>query len=254
MSNYWNQFSKSAKSFVEGVDPNVQKQIEVDIEQGKISEKNLNVLEQKQEEIRNKIENSGIEMTVDNMKQLLTSNPDISNDIKGVFTYYYTEIMDRIPRERENNITDTVNDIQNLDSTIQLMYCIELMCNPENYVLNYETHTKFTPDELEEAMKKCEQEGQDDRASGLSISGTRDHAQGITSHPSRRVDPSGTKKGLFHSSLGGRKKNKSKNTKGKNTKGKKTRAKKTRAKKTRAKKAKSKKVKSKKVKRNTKRR
>jgi hypothetical protein len=244
MSNYWNQFSKSAKSFVEGVDPNVQKQIEVDIEQGKISEKNLNVLEQKQEEIRNKIENSGIEMTVDNMKQLLTSNPDISNDIKGVFTYYYTEIMDRIPRERENNITDTVNDIQNLDSTIQLMYCIELMCNPENYVLNYETHTTFTKDELDVAMKKCEQEDQDVPAVGLPITGKRDHARGITSHPVRRVDPTGTKKRKFLPSSGGRKK----------TKAKKTKAKKTRAKKTRAKKTRAKKVKSKKVKRNTKRR
>jgi hypothetical protein len=254
MNTYWNKFSNSAKAFVDSVDPNVQKQIEADIKEGKLSEQKLNILEEKQEEIRNKIEFSGMEMTVNNMKQLLNSQPDISNDIKDVFTYYYTEIMDRIPNEQKHNMTDTTDDIQQLDSTILLMYCIELICNPENYVLNYETHTKFTPDELEEAMKKCEQEGQDDRASGLSISGTRDHAQGITSHPSRRVDPSGTKKGLFHSSLGGRKKNKSKNTKGKKTRAKKTRAKKTRAKKAKSKNVKSKKVKSKKVKRNTKRR
>ena len=239
MNTYWNKFSNSAKAFVDSVDPNVQKQIEADIKEGKLSEQKLNILEEKQEEIRNKIEFSGMEMTVNNMKQLLNSQPDISNDIKDVFTYYYTEIMDRIPNEQKHNMTDTTDDIQQLDSTILLMYCIELICNPENYVLNYETHTTFTKDELDVAMKKCEQEDQDVPAVGLPITGKRDHARGITSHPVRRVDPTGTKKRKFLPSSGGRKK----------TKAKKTKAKKTRAKKTRAKK-----VKSKKVKRNTKRR
>jgi len=235
MSSYWEQLTKSAKSFVDTVDPNMQQKVEADIEQGKISEKQMDILQQKQEEIRDKIEKYGVEMSVNNMKQLLTSEPDISNDIKSVFTYYYTEIMDRIPREKENNINDTVNDIQNLDITIQLMYCIELMCNPENYVLNYETHTVFSKDELDEAIKKCAQEEPDVLKPRIPITGKRDHVTGITTHPLRRVDPTGTKKRRLIPS-GGRKK--SKKTKSKKTKSKKTKSKKTKSKKTKSKKTK----------------
>jgi hypothetical protein len=248
MNTYWNKFSNSAKAFVDSVDPNVQKQIEADIKEGKLSEQKLNILEEKQEEIRNKIEFSGMEMTVNNMKQLLNSQPDISNDIKDVFTYYYTEIMDRIPNEQKHNMTDTTDDIQQLDSTILLMYCIELICNPENYVLNYETHTPFTNDELVQAMKKCEQEEQDVIPFSNPITGKRDHVQRITQHISRPIDPTGLKRRKLIAS-GGRKK-----TKAKKTKAKKTKAKKTKAKKTKAKKTKAKKTKSRKVKRNTKRR
>ena len=248
MNTYWNKFSNSAKAFVDSVDPNVQKQIEADIKEGKLSEQKLNILEEKQEEIRNKIESSGMEMTVNNMKQLLNSQPDISNDIKDVFTYYYTEIMDRIPNEQKHNMTDTTDDIQQLDSTILLMYCIELICNPENYVLNYETHTPFTNDELVQAMKKCEQEEQDVIPFSNPITGKRDHVQRITQHISRPIDPTGLKRRKLIAS-GGRKK-----TKAKKTKAKKTKAKKTKAKKTKAKKTKAKKTKSRKVKRNTKRR
>ena len=98
MSNYWNQFSKSAKSFVEGVDPNVQKQIEVDIEQGKISEKNLNVLEQKQEEIRNKIENSGIEMTVVWLGLLIaTASSDVLPTVR-IVSIPLTPVVHILPR------------------------------------------------------------------------------------------------------------------------------------------------------------
>ena len=230
-------------NFIDSVDPIIQVQIERDVDEGKISTLNLKMLEQKQEEIRNKIENSGIDMTVSNITTLLNQDSTITDMVKDVFTFYYTNVMDRIPEEMKNNMTDTVDDIQKLDMSIQIMYCIELICNPENYVLNYETHTPFTNDELVQAMKKCEQEEQDVIPFSNPITGKRDHVQRITQHISRPIDPTGLKRRKLIAS-GGRKK----------TKAKKTKAKKTKAKKTKAKKTKAKKTKSRKVKRNTKRR
>ena len=173
--------------FVDSVDPNIQKKIEDDIAEGKVNEQNMKMLENKQEEIRNIIESYMIEMTVSNLRDILNKNPTISTKIKNVFTYYYTEILDLIPRETKENMTDTVDAIQNLDSSIELMYCIELMCNPDNYVMNYELYTQFAEYELEEEMKKCSITHTDNTTPSYKFEGERNPYTGITVH---KEDPS----------------------------------------------------------------
>ena len=134
---------KKVVKFVDSVDPVVQSKIEENIKKGELQENTLLELTKKQNELRNKIDDFFLEITLENVKDMVKTD-DISNRIKSIFTYYYTEILDRIPEERKNNINDTEDDIKNLDESIKLMYCIELVCNPDDYVLNYDMGDTYT--------------------------------------------------------------------------------------------------------------
>jgi hypothetical protein len=121
-------------------------------------------------------------MSVSNIRKLLAENKSMSDMIKNVFTYYYTDVLDRIPSERKQNMTDTIDDIQNLDMSIQVMYCIELMCNPDDYVMNYQLDSPYTEDELEEEMKKCSITDATEYAPKFRFQGKRDPYTGVTMH------------------------------------------------------------------------
>ena len=168
--------------FVNSVDVNIQKRIEDDINQGVLIEQNIRILASKQEEVRNLIESYVTDMSVSNLRKLLAENKSMSDMIKNVFTYYYTDVLDRIPSERKQNMTDTADDIQNLDMSIQLMYCIELMCNPDDYVMNYQLDSTYTEEELEEEMKKCSITDATEYAPKYHFQGKRDPYTGVTMH------------------------------------------------------------------------
>jgi hypothetical protein len=168
--------------FVNSVDVNIQKRIEDDINQGALIEQNIRILASKQEEVRNLIESYVTDMSVSNIRKLLAENKSMSDMIKNVFTYYYTDVLDRIPSERKQNMTDTIDDIQNLDMSIQVMYCIELMCNPDDYVMNYQLDSPYTEDELEEEMKKCSITDATEYAPKFRFQGKRDPYTGVTMH------------------------------------------------------------------------
>jgi len=181
------KMTEASIKFVDSIDPNVQKKIEDDIADGKLMEQTIRSLENKQEEIRSMIEAYMMEISVNTLRNLLNTDPKLSTKIKKIFTYYYTEILDRIPSEMKENMTDTVDAIQNLDESIKLMYCIELMCNPDDYVMNYELDTQFTEDELENEMKKCSITYIDEGKSSYKFDGVRDPYSGITVY---KEDPS----------------------------------------------------------------
>jgi hypothetical protein len=166
--------------FVNSVDVNIQKRIEDDINQGVLIEQNIRILASKQEEVRNLIESYVTDMSVSNIRTLLAENKNLSDMIKNVFTYYYTDVLDRIPSERKQNMTDTADDIRNLDMSIQVMYCIELMCNPDDYVMNYQLDSTYTEEELEEEMKKCSITDATEYAPKYRFQGKRDPYTGVT--------------------------------------------------------------------------
>lgn len=179
--------------FVNSVDVSVQKKIEEDITNGILSQQKMIELEKMQNDIRDKIQGHMIELSVYQMEKLLQkTDPSISEMIKNTFTYYYTDISDLIPREKKENMTDTVDDIAKLDMSNQLMYCIELICNPDDYVMNYEMHTTVTDDELEEEMKKCSIEDADNYKIPSGITGVRNNRTGVTQHIERPINPFGT--------------------------------------------------------------
>ena len=234
--------------FVNSVDVNIQKRIEDDINQGALIEQNIRILASKQEEVRNLIESYVTDMSVSNIRKLLAENKSMSDMIKNVFTYYYTDVLDRIPSERKQNMTDTIDDIQNLDMSIQVMYCIELMCNPDDYVMNYQLDSPYTEDELEEEMKKCSITDATEYAPKFRFQGKRDPYTGVTMHSQ---DPTMGLRRRMNATMqttmnrGGKKTRKNKKAKpGKKAK----HAKKTRVKKSnKTKRAKAKKNKSKKI-------
>ena len=131
-----------AIKFVDSIDTTVQEKIEKNIKAGELIESTLKELTNKQNELRDEIDDRDIELTLDNLEALVKM-PVISSMIKDVFTYYYTYILDLIPSEEKEGMTDTTVDIQDLDISIKLMYCIELVCNPEDYVLNYQMNDKY---------------------------------------------------------------------------------------------------------------
>jgi len=182
--------------FVNSVDPNIQKKIEDDIALGELSEQNIRTLEYKQEEIRNLINSQmfsqDLEMTVANLRNVINQNPTISPNIKDmikdVFTFYYSNVLDQIPKEQKENMTDTVESIRNLDSSIELMYCIELICNPDDYVMNYELDRVYSESDLNEEIKKCSIATPTNNNPPYEFKGTRDPLTGITTHHEK--DPS----------------------------------------------------------------
>jgi len=185
---------KKVVKFVDSVDPVVQSKIEENIKKGELQENTLLELTKKQNELRNKIDDFFLEITLENVKDMVKTD-DISNRIKSIFTYYYTEILDRIPEERKNNINDTEDDIKNLDESIKLMYCIELVCNPDDYVLNYDMGDTYTDEQLKKELENCDKESNDDNNNNMSpFIGETDYQTEITKHEERSVFPTGIKR------------------------------------------------------------
>lgn len=182
-----------AIKFVDSVDTTVQEKIEKNIKDGELIKSTLKELTKKQNELRDEIDNRDIEITLDNLKTLVEM-PVISSKIKDVFTYYYTHILDRIPSEEKEGITDTTDDIKNLDISIKLMYCIELVCNPEDYVLNYDMNDKYNKEEHELALKNCYKTDVEDKKGDVNTFSEKkeDLVTGEQLHPIRDVDPFGT--------------------------------------------------------------
>ncbi len=118
------------------------------------------------------------------------------------------------------------------------------MCNPDDYVMNYELDTQFTEDELENEMKKCSITYRDEDKSSYKFDGVRNPYSGITVY---KEDPSlGIRKRMNAAksgqmTRGGKKMAKKTKKAKKSKKAKKTKAKtakKSKAKKTKAKTAK----------------
>ena len=183
-----------AIKFVDSIDTTVQDKIEKNIKAGELIESRLNGLTDKQNELRDEIDKLNIEITLDNLEALVKM-PVISSMIKDVFTYYYTYILDLIPSEEKEGMTDTTVDIQDLDISIKLMYCIELVCNPEDYVLNYQMNDKYNKEQHELALKNCYKTDVEDKKGVVNTFSEKkeDLVTGEQLHPTRAVDyPFGT--------------------------------------------------------------
>ena len=183
-----------AIKFVDSIDTTVQDKIEKNIKAGELIESTLKELTNKQNELRDEIDDRDIELTLDNLEALVEM-PVISSKIKDVFTYYYTHILNLIPSEEKKGMTDTIDDIKNLDISIKLMYCIELVCNPEDYVLNYQMNDKYNKEQHELALKNCYKTDVEDKKGVVNTFSEKkeDLVTGEQLHPTRAVDyPFGT--------------------------------------------------------------
>ena len=183
-----------AIKFVDSIDTTVQDKIEKNIKAGELIESTLEELTNKQNELRDEIDDRDIELTLDNLEALVET-PVISSKIKDVFTYYYTHILNLIPSEEKKGMTDTIDDIKNLDISIKLMYCIELVCNPEDYVLNYQMSDKYNKEQHELALKNCYKTDVEDKKGHVNTFSEKKEnlVTGEQRHPTRAVDyPFGT--------------------------------------------------------------